>query len=129
MKNFYPKETKRDKLKKEIEKLENKLASTEENKEKTLELTEKTFSFATYSHKEFLLGSDERKRELILHLGSNHAIKDQKVAIQAKEWFVPIANKYPALHNEYERLEPTKVGLNKVKSEQLRSLITHWHGM
>lgn len=118
----------RDKLKKETEKLENKLSSTEENKERTLELTEKTFSFAAYAHKEFLKRDLEGKRELILHLGSNHSIKDQKVAIQAKEWFVPVENKYPALHSEYERLEPAKLGSDKVKSEQLRSLITHWHG-
>ncbi len=119
----------REKLQQEIKRLESKLNNAEENKEKVLELTEKTFSFATYAHKEFLKRDLEGKRELILHLGSNHAIKDKITAIQAKEWFVPIANKYPTIHSEYERLEPTKNGSNKVKSEQLSSLITRWHGM
>ena len=118
----------RDKLKQDIAKLESKLNNAEEKKEKALELTEKTFSFAMYAHKEFLTRDLEGKRELILHLGSNHAIKDKISAIEAKEWFVPIANKYPALHSEFERLEPPKNGSNKVKSEQLSSLITQWHG-
>lgn len=118
----------RESLKNNIAQLEDKLKHAEENKEKTLELTEKTFSFAAYAHKEFLCRDLEGKRELILHLGSNHAIKDKISAIQAKDWFVPITNKYPALHSEYEGLEPRESGSNKVKSEQLSSLITRWHG-
>ena len=119
----------RDLLQKEIEQHENGLRSAESKNEKQLELTKKTFIFAAYAHKTFLFGNTETKRELVFHLGSNHEIKDQKFSIQAKEWFMPIANNYPVLHNEFKRLEPMISGSIKAKSEQLSSLIARWHGV
>lgn len=116
-------------IKKEIERLNKEPLSAEDRKEKTLELTEKTFAFYAYAHKAFLTGTDETRRELIFHLGSNHAIKDQLTAIQAKEWFLPVANKGDVIRGEFERLEPMKNGSINAKSEHLSPLLTTMHAI
>lgn len=116
-------------IKKEIERLGKEPMSAKDRKEKTLELTEKTFAFYAYAHKAFLTGSDETRRELIFHLGSNHAIKDQITNIQAKEWFLPIANRHDDIQREFERLEPMKSGSKKAKSEQFSPLLSTMHGV
>ncbi len=116
-------------IKKEIEKLGKEPVSAKDRKEKTLELTEKTFAFYAYAHKAFLTGDDETRRELIFHLGSNHAIKDQITAIQAKEWFLPVVNKHDDIQREFERLEPLKNGSMKAKSGQLSPLLSTMHGV
>ncbi len=115
-------------IKKEIERLSNEPMSAKDRKEKTLELTEKTFAFYAYAHKAFLTGNDETRRELIFHLGSNHEIKDRITSIQAKEWFLPVANKRNDIKREFERLEPMKSGCIKAKSGQLSPLLSTMHG-
>lgn len=114
-------------IKKEIERLGKEPVSAKDRKEKTLELTEKTFAFYAYAHKAFLTGTDETRRELIFHLGSNHAIKDKTTAIQAKEWFLPVVNKGDVIRGEFERLEPMENGSINAKSEHLSPLLTTMH--
>ncbi len=61
----------RDELKGKIIKLTNNLRNTENRAEKWLELTEKTFNFACYARKEFILGNLRKKREIFSALGCN----------------------------------------------------------
>ena len=68
----------------------------------------------------------ELKKEILLALGKTPIIKDQKLLIEPNEWFVPIKNNYPALEAEYLRLEPTKMPMNKAKTEALASVRAHW---
>lgn len=103
--------------------------SAKDRKEKTIKLTEKTFAFYAYAHKAFLTSNDETRRELIFHLDSNHAIKDKITAIQAKEWFLPVANKHNAIQSELERLEPPKSSSIKAKSELSSPLLSTMHGV
>lgn len=61
-------------------------------------------------------------------LGSDFNLKDGKLFIQGNKWLQPIANGYPALEQEYLRLEPAENGLNKTKSEAFASVRAHWGG-
>ena len=91
-------------------------------------ITEKTFNFATYARIKFNKGTAEEKKEILSALCSNPLIRDQKLLIQAEEWFETVKVGYQPLLQEYLRLELDKHPLNKAKSEQLSSLITQWHG-
>ncbi len=123
---FFIKE--KETLQMQISKSKEKLKKSGGEKNKQLELTKKTFNFATYARINFNKGTLEQKREILAALGSNHRITDQKLFVDAHKWFQPIRKDYPRLEEEYIRLELNKSPLNKAKSEQLSSLITRWHG-
>ncbi len=120
----------RNELQTHITQLKGKLRETETRAEQWLELTEKTFNFATYARKAFLMAEGkaglELKKEILMTLGKTPIIKDEKLVIEPNEWFVPIKNDYPALEAEYLRLEPTKMPINKAKTEALTSVRAHW---
>ena len=113
-----------------ISQLKENLRETETRAETWLELTEKTFSFATYARKAFITAKGkeglELKKEILLALGKTPIIQDEKLIIEANEWFVPIKNDYPALEKEYLRLEPTKMPMNEAQIEALASISARW---
>ncbi len=111
-----------------IEELKSKLRETETRAQTWLELTEKTFKFATYARKAFLTGGLETKKEILSCLGKDPVIKDGKLVIEPNEWFAPIINNYPAIEKEYLRLEPDKMLGNQSKTEALASVRTLWGG-
>jgi len=106
------------------------LRETETRAEKWLELTEKTFAFATYARKAFITAKGkaglELKKEILLALGKTPVIKDQKLSIEPNSWFAKIENDYPVLEKEYLRLEPTKNAMDKTKIEAFASIRTQW---
>ena len=122
----------RNALQSKIAQLKENLRQTETRAEKWLELTEKTFNFATYARVAFLKASEmdktglELKKEILMALGKTPIIKENKLIIEPNEWFVPIKNDYPTLQTEYLGLEPTKIGQNKAKTEALASVRAHW---
>ena len=118
----------RDSLQSQITKLKSKLRETESRAEKWIELTEKTFNFATYARKEFVMGGLDKKREIFAAVGQNFSVKDKKVRIIANDWFAPIEKAYPALEAEYKRLELDKKPLNNTQTEQLARLMYFWQG-
>ena len=118
----------KDSLLIKIKQLKKKLRQTENRAKEWLELTEKTFSFATYARIAFIKGGLEKKKEILMGLGQNPTIKDKKISIQGNEWLQPIANGYPALEKEYLRLEPAKNRTNKAKIEAIASIRTQWLG-
>ena len=109
-----------------IAQFKGKLRETETRAEQWLELTERTFNFATYARKAFITGGLELKKEIMMALGQNAIIKRKKLIIEPNEWFQPIKNGYPVLEAEYLRLEPTKLPLNKAKTEALASVRARW---
>jgi len=113
-------------LQAKIAQLQSKLRETETRAERWLELTERTFNFATYARKAFIAGGLELKKEVMMALGQNAIIKGEKLIIEPNEWFQPIKNDYSALEREYIRLEPTKLPLNKAKTEALASVRARW---
>ncbi len=60
--------------------------------ERWLELTEKTFTFATYAHKAFITAKGkeglELKKEILLTLGKTPIIKDQILTVEPNECLV-----------------------------------------
>ncbi len=120
----------RNTLQGKISQLKENLRETETRAETWLELTEKTFSFATYARKAFITAKGkeglELKKEILLALGKTPIIQDEKLIIEANEWFVPIKNDYPALEKEYLRLEPTKMPMNEAQIEALASISARW---
>ena len=115
-------------LQSKIAQMKENLRGTEARADKWLELTEKTFNFATYARKEFLMGGLELKKEILMALGKTPMIKDKKLTSEPNEWLQLIGNGYPALEKEYLRLEPTKIPMNKAKTEVLTSVRARWLG-
>ena len=113
-------------LQKRIARLKEELRTTENRAEEWLELTEKTFNFATYARNAFITGDLQTKKEIVTALGLNPTIKDGKLAIYPHKWLIPIAEGYPALEKEYQRLEPMKNGLLNAKTPVLASVRTRW---
>lgn len=116
-------------LQKKLAQFKSNARETENRAEKWLELTERTFNFATYARTKFNNGTLEQKKEILAALGQNPIIKDQKLTIKAYKWFQIMKDGYDPLEAEYTRLELNKLPLTKAKSEALTSLICNWHGM
>jgi DNA invertase Pin-like site-specific DNA recombinase len=119
-------------LQSKIVQMKEGLRETETRAEKWLELTEKTFAFATYARATFLRAGKmgraglELKKEILMAIGKTPIINDQILTIEPNEWLIPIKNEYPALEKEYLRLEPTKMPMNKAKTEALASVRARW---
>ena len=114
-------------LKTKISQLKEAAQETEARAERWLELSVKTFNFATYARHTFITTKDlQVKKEILMALGSNPIIKDGKISIIAEDWLQEIKNNYPALEDEYQRLELTKTPMNKSKTEALASVRTRW---
>ncbi len=118
----------RDDLKAKIAKLTSNLRETESRAEKWLELTDKTFNFACYARKEYIMGGLDKKREIFAALGQNFLVKDQEVHITPNEWLVPIEKAYPALLAEYNRLELDKTLSVEARNAAFAQLILTWGG-
>lgn len=116
----------RDVLQGKIIKLKENLRATESRAEKWLELTEKTFNFATYARIRFTKGSLTEKREILTAIGQNFYIKGEKVLIEPNEWFVPIEKAYPELEAEYKRLELNKNLTEAMRNELFSQLLLSW---
>ena len=117
-------------LKATINQFKEKLRTTETRAEKWLELTEKVFTFATYARKEFIMAEGprglERKKEILLALGTMPIITNKILSIEPNEWLVPIKNGYKRLETEYLGLEPQKMPMNAKRKEALASVRTQW---
>jgi len=113
-------------LQRKIKTLKQKLRQTEERAEHWLELSEKTFNFATYARAAFLKGGLELKKEILMALGQSPIIKANKLQIEANDWFVPIEKGYHALEKEYLGLELNKKPITQAKKEALSSIRTQW---
>ena len=116
----------RDVLKATIARLKNELRETESRAEKWVDLTEKTFHFATYARKAFETGTLQQKREILTALGQNFSIKAKKVKIIPNEWLIPIEKAYPALETEYKRLELKKYQSVEARNLAFAQLILNW---
>ena len=116
----------RNELQTKITDLKGKLRHTEERAEKWLELTEKTFNFATYADDAFFNGGLELKKNILMAFEINPQIKAGTLTIEPMKWFIPIKNEAPALQKEYQRLELNKKPVTKAQSEALAAIRTQW---
>ena len=116
----------RNELQSKVTEMKGKLRHTEDRAERWLELTEKTFNFATYARSAFINGGLELKKEILMSLGYNPQIKAGKLYLEAMEYFVPIKNGAPALQLKYQRLELGKKPATKAQSEALAAIRAQW---
>ena len=122
----------KNELQSKIAQMKEYLRETETRADKWLELTEKTFAFATYARVAFLRANTmgkaglELKKEILMALGKTPTIINEKLTIEPNEWFVPIKNEYPALQAEYLRLEPHKMPMNKAQNAALDGVRTRF---
>ncbi|MFH0800510.1 MAG: recombinase zinc beta ribbon domain-containing protein [Pseudomonadota bacterium] len=116
----------KDLLQGHLRELKGHLRETETRAENWLELTELAFNFATHAREAFIKGDLETKKSILMAIGSNPIIKDGKLTIQASHWLQPIAEGYPALEEEYKRLEPAQLADIKARTEAFASVRSAW---
>lgn len=75
----------RNELQSKITEMKKRLRHTENRAERWLELTEKTFNFATYVRSAFINGGLELKKEILMSLGYNPTIKAGKLHLETME--------------------------------------------
>ncbi len=106
----------------EVNRLKELLRETEERAQDWLELSEKTFNFATYAHYHFMHGDIQKKRAIATALGVNFSLKDSILHIEPNDWFIPIIEDYPAIEKEYLRCELDKTEPGVLSDDQKRTL-------
>lgn len=120
----------KNELQTNIARIKGNLRETESRAEKWLELTERTFNFATYARIAFIKATGskglELKKEILMALGKTPIIQDEKLIIEPNEWLVPVGNDYPTLEQEYLGLEPGKTPMDTTQNEALASIRTRW---
>ncbi|MBP6860146.1 MAG: zinc ribbon domain-containing protein [Candidatus Pacebacteria bacterium] len=102
-------------LKDEVKKTENRAAIW-------IELTENAFKFACHARQTFSTGDLQTKKEILLALGQNYTLKDQKIAITLNEWLKPLAEKHEAIEAEVDSVRTKKNGVGKGQKEPFSSL-------
>ena len=120
--------TKRDSLKLELQRTDGGMRGTEKRADDWLELTEKAFDFATYARIRFNETKDSIvKRDILMTLGENFTLKDQKLTLQQSAWLVPIAESYPAIEKEYlSKGRTNKKATSKEKEEAFVAVSDTW---
>jgi len=106
--------------------LKQNLRETEDRAVNWLELTEKTFDFATNAREAFVNGDMDTKKDILMAIGQNPTIKDGILRLETNEWLVPIKEAYPKLEEEYLRLEPLQVLENKGRTERFDPVRLMW---
>jgi len=98
------------------------------DKNKWVELTEKTFDFACYARYWFAKGDAKAKTEILDTLGNNLTLKDGKIWINRNKQFFLIENGMEEINEIVEKLEPKKkIGL-KDNLLSLEPISYKWRG-
>ena len=116
----------KDELSTKLIKLKDNLRNTENRAQVWLDLTERTFYFATYARSKFITGTLQERREIFSSLSCNFSLKDKKLFINKNEWFIPIQKAYPELQSEFNRLELDKTLDITSHNEQISLIIARW---
>lgn len=97
--------------------LKQKATETEARAHNWLKYTEEAFNFAHTAKTRFddPKTTLEEKKSILLTLGWNHSIKDEKLFISQAIWLEPIAEKRKAVEEEINRLELENMSSDKTK--------------
>ena len=93
-----------------------------------VEVTEKTFYFATYAKKEFDTGDYERKSEMLRALGQNFILRDEKLEITMLPHLLALKNGLEQEPLKSARLEPQLSGSITRENSPLGAAYSHWSG-
>ncbi len=110
-----------------IEKLKEQLRDSESRAERWVELTEQAFRFMVYARKNFDTSDLQIKKEILLGLGSNPTVLNGKLNVTLPKWYQIIADEYPAVEKDYQKLEPNKLPMNTAQTKALASIRTRWY--
>jgi site-specific DNA recombinase len=117
----------RNRIKQQLLRVNDDLVNTEKRIDDWLELTEKAFDFATYARVHFRNGDLSTKRDILMTLGQNLTLRDKKLSLTPSPWLVPIAEKYPAVEQEYiKRVRTNKKANSQIKEKALMSITENW---
>jgi len=100
--------TKKAKLVKEKQRLEELLADTQNRTDKWLIKADEGFTFARDAKHEFENGDLYKKREIFANLGSKLIIKDRKLHVDLKNSLIPMPEIAKEVKSIHERFEPIK---------------------
>lgn len=89
----------------------------------------KTFNFACYAHLQFKHGNIEKKKSVLMGLGSNLTIKDKKVLISLPKYLEIIKDSDHSQEVITHAFEPTNLRLYNIKTGSLEPAFTSMHGM
>lgn len=93
-----------------------------------IELTEKTFEFATYAKSNFIKGNYQVKTDILRSLGYNFILKDGIITFEMRKQYQLIENALKSIQQENPRLELTHFALDKTKTAQYRTVFDTMSG-
>lgn len=99
----------------EKERLKEKLGDTDLRVDKWLELSEKTFEFATYAKHWFEKGGQEEKRQIFASLGSNLILKDKIISINLEKPLESLEKMKTEVAEISPMFEPAKKGFTEAQ--------------
>ncbi len=117
----------KSRLKQLMIRIEEDISSIKVRETDWLELTEKVFDFATYARIHYRQGDTNVKRQILMSLGQNFTLLDNKLTINPSEWLLPIGKGYPAIEADYlRRVGTNKKATPKKKEMALASVSEDW---
>ena len=115
-----------NRLKKERMTIDDQLRNTESRSDEWMELTEKAFDFATYARIRFQNGDLMTKRDILMTLGGNLTLKDNKLSITPNEWLIPIAEGYSELEQSYLKVRTNQKATSQDRKMALDNIYDSW---
>lgn len=117
---------KKDSLLLEQQNVRRRLQETDTRADNWLELSEKTFVFATYARHWFAHGDNQKKREILSALGSNLMLKDKKLLIYQHKPFRILNSMQEKIEVLLDVFEPEELLDIKAQSKPLHPVIQSW---
>ncbi len=112
----------------EKSRIEGELRKIETNDGGLLELTEKTFEFATYARSHFQNGDYETQTRILLNLGQKIVLKDKKLVIELQKPYSIIKNGLEKMSSIMISVEQEERLIPKRKNTPLESVYSMWSG-
>ena len=116
-------------LQKEKSRIKSKIDNLDKDFDEWVELTERTFKFATYAKYWFEKGDFEVKNNILKTLGSNFVLKDGKLNIYLAKPFEIIQNTFKFKIPKNDTSEPSKVLINKGQNAPCESAFPVMSGL
>ena len=115
-------------LLKEKSRLEIELSDQGKEKEKWLDMSERTFHFARYASYWFEHGDDDMKRAIFACLGSNLLLTNKTIDITLRKPFQMIFTRLPETRNEMKWIEPVELPTTSTQFFTCLQQLPIWSG-
>lgn len=112
--------------KSELALIDEKLRGTEQRAEQNTEMHERAFNFAVNAKKRFETGDVVTKRDILLTLGQQLTLKDNKLLIEPNEWLAPLADGYSEVEKRYLWVVTNKKAQSKELERALEPILQTW---